>query len=370
MSLMSLFRQRLARGASFVALGLAAASFSLAAQADVAVYGAELATWNDDVVSKITAASGGSLGAVVSHVLCNGDDPCEPTPTLAQLQAYSAVLVYSDLDYADPVALGDVLADYVDAGGTVVMAFSSFYNGDFAIQGRLVSGGYLPLTTGGANLHGSPQSLVPVVTGHPLLQGVGGFNGGISFRNAVSLTAGATLVANWSDAASTPLIAVKGNVVALNFFPPSFDARDDLWDVGTDGGRIMANALAWSLLISPNNLSAGQQGTAYTPVTFSVAGGGVAPFTWSATGLPAGMSLSPAGELSGTPTAYGTFTVQVSVQDSSATPLRRTMPIPLLVNPAPVAAPTPVPTLGEWALGLLALLLAALGVRASALRRA
>ena len=70
------------------------------------------------------------------------------------------------------------------------------------------------------------------------------------------------------------------------------------------------------------------------------------------------------------PTAYGTFTVQVSVQDSSATPLRRTMPIPLLVNPAPVAAPTPVPTLGEWALGLLALLLAALGVRASALRRA
>lgn len=44
------------------------------------------------------------------------------TPTLAQLTPYDAVLVYTNNPPADPVAAGNVLADYVDAGGGVVLA--------------------------------------------------------------------------------------------------------------------------------------------------------------------------------------------------------------------------------------------------------
>src|SRR5687767_2396753 len=37
-----------------------------------------------------------------------------PTPTLAQLQQYDAILSWSNLNYAAPIALGDVMANYVD----------------------------------------------------------------------------------------------------------------------------------------------------------------------------------------------------------------------------------------------------------------
>ena len=63
-------------------------------------------------------------------------------------------------------------------------------------------------------------------------------------------------------------------------------------------------------------LSGGTVGQAYS-VTFSVTGG-VAPYGWSATGLPNGLSMSSAGTLSGTPTSGGTnLPITVMVHDSS-----------------------------------------------------
>ena len=53
---------------------------------------------------------------------------------------------------------------------------------------------------------------------------------------------------------------------------------------------------------------------------FTVANG-LQPFTWMETGaLPPGMALSPQGELSGTPTATGSFPIAVKVQDSLGRP--------------------------------------------------
>ena len=49
--------------------------------------------------------------------------------------------------------------------------------------------------------------------------------------------------------------------------------------------------------------------------------GAVAPYTWSATGLPPGLSLSSDGTLSGTPTAAGSYTPQILVHDSSTPPV-------------------------------------------------
>src|SRR5438445_11758806 len=46
------------------------------------------------------------------------------TPTLAQLQPYNIVVSFSNSTYADPVAMGTVLADYDDTGG-IVVAFNS-----------------------------------------------------------------------------------------------------------------------------------------------------------------------------------------------------------------------------------------------------
>ncbi len=46
--------------------------------------------------------------------------------------------------------------------------------------------------------------------------------------------------------------------------------------------------------------------------------GGAAPYSWGATGLPAGLSCSASGLISGTPTAGGSASVVVTVNDAGA----------------------------------------------------
>jgi hypothetical protein len=72
------------------------------------------------------------------------------------------------------------------------------------------------------------------------------------------------------------------------------------------------------------------------PATTFAAANGTAPYTWAWSGnTPAGLSLSPAGMISGTPTAFGTFSFTVTVTDS-ATPTAHTATATLsvLINPA------------------------------------
>lgn len=68
-------------------------------------------------------------------------------------------------------------------------------------------------------------------------------------------------------------------------------------------------------------LPGGIAGHAYPLIHFEAAGG-TAPYSWSATGLPRGLTLSGAGGLSGTPFSAGEFKATISVTDSSTpTPL-------------------------------------------------
>lgn len=109
-------------------------------------------------------------------------------------------------------------------------------------------------------------------------------------------------------------------------------------------GSTMANPYKWPLQAIPGTAVGGPQtppmgavpllnitrgpvlpnGThavAYTSVTFT-AMGGTSPYTWSATGLPAGMTFT-AGVLAGTPTTAGTTTFPVTCTDA-ATPAHTT----------------------------------------------
>ena len=69
------------------------------------------------------------------------------------------------------------------------------------------------------------------------------------------------------------------------------------------------------LSITTASLPNGQIGAAYTAQV--AATGGVPPYTWSASGLPGGLAASAAGAITGTPTASGSFTVGVTVTDST-----------------------------------------------------
>jgi hypothetical protein len=63
------------------------------------------------------------------------------------------------------------------------------------------------------------------------------------------------------------------------------------------------------------------------------AAGGTPPYSWSATGVPAGLTLDASGNLAGTPSVSGSFSIRVTVTDSSFPQLTSTRGLTLLVNP-------------------------------------
>ncbi|SFC52910.1 hypothetical protein SAMN04487968_107185 [Nocardioides terrae] len=76
-------------------------------------------------------------------------------------------------------------------------------------------------------------------------------------------------------------------------------------------------------------------GTPLAPITLS-ATGGTAPYYWSSTTLPAGVTLDRAtGVISGTPTATGSTTVTVTATDASTPAKTGTASFKITVNPPP-----------------------------------
>ena len=76
-------------------------------------------------------------------------------------------------------------------------------------------------------------------------------------------------------------------------------------------------------------------GSAITPVTMIGSGGTGGPYTFSATGLPTGLTMSTTGTISGTPTVTGTFNYTVTVTDKDGN--TGTINCSVTVNPPPSA---------------------------------
>jgi hypothetical protein len=63
-------------------------------------------------------------------------------PTLTQLEQYDIVVAFSNNAYNDAVAMGNVLADYADAGGIVVGLAFNWSGPPLGLDGRWITGGY------------------------------------------------------------------------------------------------------------------------------------------------------------------------------------------------------------------------------------
>jgi uncharacterized protein YhjY with autotransporter beta-barrel domain len=134
--------------------------------------------------------------------------------------------------------------------------------------------------------------------------------------------------------------AVRYRNTNLSATSDTFTVRDDV------GQPIVYNVTITSaIVLSPATVPNATVAQAYSTTTLS-ATGGAAPYTYAlaAGSLPAGMTLTGAGNLSGTPTAGGTFNFTVRATDSLA--VNGTRVYTLNVNaPTITIAPTTLPAM-------------------------
>lgn len=101
----------------------------------------------------------------------------------------------------------------------------------------------------------------------------------------------------------------------------------------------------YTLNLNPVNITTASlpAETANAPYSVAVtASGGVSPYTWSATGLPLGLTISAAGAISGASASAGSFTVTLTATDSTGATARRSLPLTVLPDPA-ITSVTPNP---------------------------
>ena len=164
--------------------------------------------------------------AIVNTGLISAEDiteivACGAPPSLATLSEFSAVLVWSNFTPSQPDALGNVLADFVDQGGGVVLA-TYVYSQPWRIGGRITTNGYSPFAVSSSLLTTSGRlNLANSNTNHPILAGVLSTDTYFTNFNYTNppLTAGSTLIA--VDTAGNRVVAVNptNRVVGVVIYP-------------------------------------------------------------------------------------------------------------------------------------------------------
>ncbi len=170
------------------------------------------------------------------------------TPTLAELQAFDAVGVFGWYGWLSSAAIGNVLADYVDAGGNVFIAFAANgTGGGWTVQGRFNTGNYWLISAFSYEGGGAFSLGAVFEPSHPVMNGVSTLISGSKLLNGATVAPGATLLASFTD--GTPLAAVKeaggGRRVDISF--PLFTSAVDSWGVNpaTDATLLITNAFEW-----------------------------------------------------------------------------------------------------------------------------
>lgn len=189
------------------------------------------------------------------------------TPTLSTLMQYDAVLHWTNDSNADSVSLGNVMADYVDAGGGVVVAVfaNTSTNAQRYLQGRWLTGQYEVIPSQGTHTEGPPpgtsgtSGFVHMSTllepAHPLFDGIGdvrlnwattsqGLRWGAYRPTTTNIHPWARKLALWDDG-KTALAIHNANPkrIDLGFHPVSDLVAAGYYDRTSDAGRQIANAM-------------------------------------------------------------------------------------------------------------------------------
>jgi uncharacterized repeat protein (TIGR01451 family) len=145
---------------------------------------------------------------------------------------------------------------------------------------------------------------------------------GVAYSDQLTVTGG-TSPFTWSVSAGTlpPGLTLGASTGLLSGTPTAAGTSNFTVKV-TDHAGLSDTATVSLTVIAGPSLSFPAPPAGWTRTVYGdtlTESGGTAPFTWSVSSgaLPAGISLSPDGNLSGTPTATGTFSFTVQVADAN-----------------------------------------------------
>lgn len=128
---------------------------------------------------------------------------------------------------------------------------------------------------------------------------------------------------------SAGLYTFATDVTRLSLGPHTLNAKasDAAGNIGTtslafsSAATISTTAVTVPLVIVTSSLPAATVGLPYTAQL--TASGGTPPYSWSATGMPAGMTISTTGLISWTPSAAVDVSLSISVSDASGKTARK-----------------------------------------------
>lgn len=179
----------------------------------------------------------------------------DATPALEQLEAYDAVAYLAYWPAANPTLMGDVLADYLESGGGVVVFSYAAWDaqGLNDLKGRYASQYALMSNTTSQSRAISASSTLSerVEPDSPLLDGVTSFSCTTSncYHLRTALKNEAIVVAKWGH--GHPLVLRRDfdghKVVELNVKGGSSDTNAGAWDPATDGATLIKNALVYTI---------------------------------------------------------------------------------------------------------------------------
>jgi len=148
---------------------------------------------------------------------------------------------------------------------------------------------------------------------------------------------------------------ISGTPTSAGTYPITVKVTDAATQTAQQTFQLTVNAPG--IALAPATLPQGKVAVAYASTTLT-ASGGSAPYSYAVTAgaLPAGLTLSPAGVISGTPTAAGPFNITVTATDTfnfqgtQAYTIAVDQPTPIVVNQSvstgansPVAIPGVIP---------------------------
>ena len=170
-------------------------------------------------------------------------------------------------------------------------------------------------------------------------------NGAANTGTTVLLTAsGGESPFKWTAVPATPGLSASltgGNNLVLRAaangaYSVQVAVTDSLGGTATRTLNYTVGAAIKPVTITTNALPNGQANQAYAA---AVAGsGGTGALNFTAAGLPAGLAMAANGAVSGTPAAFGTFTVAVTAADPAGASATKTLS--LTIAPPPVAITT------------------------------